>query len=185
MAHRTVGVGTSIGISLGTGTSTNPFNVQSNTIRIYAKGAPCYVAVGNTPLATSESYYIGADKEATLGMTKASNRVTGITTGTTTAVDFAEGTQCPFGTGEYVTISGVTPTTYNFSHKKIISINTQGIPGGYAQSRMVIDVDTSSGFADITNITDARAIASNKVSILGDGPNGAAYIQQVQISGDA
>jgi len=76
MAHRTVGVGTSIGISLGTGTSTNPFNVQSNTIRIYAKGAPCYVAVGNTPSATSESYYIGADKEATLGMTKASNRVT-------------------------------------------------------------------------------------------------------------
>ena len=184
MAHSPVGVGTSVAIAEAAANS-QPFSVQSNVIRVVAVGGDALVAVGNTPSADLQSYYVPSGGTASLALTKASNRITGITTGTTTTVDFAEGTQCPFGTGEYVTLEGVTPTTYNFEYKRIISINTQGIPGGYAQSRMVIDVDTSSGFADITNITDARAIASNKVSILGDGPNGAAYIQQVQISGDA
>lgn len=185
MAHSPVGVGTSVAIAEAAANS-QPFSVQSNVIRVVAVGGDALVAVGNTPSADLQSYYVPSGGTASLALTKASNRITGITTGTTTAVDFAEGTQCPFGTGEYVTLEGVTPTTYNFEYKRIISINTKGIPGGYAQSRMVIDVDTSAGFADITDIKDARAIASNVLSVRGaTASGGILYAQQVQISGDA
>ena len=100
MAHRTVGVGTSLAYGgPGVGTSTIPFNVQSDTIRIVAVDGACHVAVGNTPLATDQTYYIAKNTTASLGLTKASNRIVGITTGTTTKLTFPEGTQCPFGVG--------------------------------------------------------------------------------------
>ena len=51
---------------------------------------------------------------------------------------------------------------------------------------MVIDVNTSAGFADITDIKDARAIASNVLSVrAATASGGILYAQQVQISGDA
>ena len=50
---------------------------------------------------------------------------------------------------------------------------------------MVIDVNTSAGFADITDIKDARAIASNVLSVRGTTAGGILYAQQVQVTGEA
>ena len=43
MAHRTVGIGTSIALT-GTATTSNAFKVQSNVLRIVATGGNAYVA---------------------------------------------------------------------------------------------------------------------------------------------
>ena len=88
MAHSPVGVGTSVAIA-ETAASSQPFSVQSNVIRVVAVGGDALVAVGNTPSATLQSYYVPSGGTATLALTKASNRIIGITTGATTAVDFA------------------------------------------------------------------------------------------------
>ena len=45
MAHRSVGIGTSLTLGPGLGTSTLPFSVQSDTIRVVAVDAACHVAV--------------------------------------------------------------------------------------------------------------------------------------------
>ena len=86
MAHRPVGVGTSLATS-ATSAMTTSFVVQSDVLRIVAVTAGAFVAIGTNPIATISDYYIPAGSSATLAVTKASNRVVGVTTGTTTIID--------------------------------------------------------------------------------------------------
>ena len=100
MAYRSVGVGTSVSIPspAAAAVQTDVFDVQSDTIRIVAVCADCHVTVGSTPSATTQNLYIPSGGTMSLGMTKASQRVVGITTNATeTIVTFPEGQQCPFG----------------------------------------------------------------------------------------
>ena len=107
MAYKTVGIGTSIGITIGTATVTPDFAVQSNSVRVHAYNADGFVTVGSTPTADNQDLFIAKDTSVTLGMTKASQRVIGITTNASeTIVSFPEGQQCPFGVGDYISITG-------------------------------------------------------------------------------
>ena len=81
MAHRPVGTGTSISTS-SVATSTTSFSVQSDVLRIVALGANAFVAIGTDPTATLADYLIPSGTSATLALTKASQRVVGIITGT-------------------------------------------------------------------------------------------------------
>ena len=188
MAHRTVGVGTSLAYGgPGVRTSSIPFNVQSDTIRIVAVDGACHVAVGNTPLATDQTYYIPKNTTASIGLTKASNRIVGITTGTTTKLTFPEGTQCPFGVDDYITVAGAGTTWFDLiEYQRVSAVDTWAAVGsdyGSFQKICTIDYDSSKATEADGNFADARAIASNKVSVLGKEA-GTIYIQQVQISGD-
>ena len=49
---------------------------------LIAVGGGAHVAIGVTPAATNTDYYVPVGETVTLGLTKASNRVVGITTGT-------------------------------------------------------------------------------------------------------
>jgi hypothetical protein len=193
MAYKTVGIGTSIGITIGTATVTPDFAVQSNSVRVHAYNADGFVTVGSTPTADNQDLFIAKDTSLTLGMTKASQRVVGITTNATeTIVSFPEGQQCPFGVGDYISVTGTGDAgiTSFTRHKRVISVDTTagtgGITEGYFMTRCTIAADTRKCYADGANWSDARAIASNKVSIKGaNSGNGALYVQQVQITGDA
>ena len=103
MAHRTVGIGTSIALT-GTATTSNAFKVQSNVLRIVATGGNAYVAIGTDPVATAADYLVTSNQPETLAMLKQSQRVVGITTGTTTVLEAPEGTQMPFNLGDRVTL---------------------------------------------------------------------------------
>ena len=142
MAHRPVGAGISLTTSATSGMTTS-FVVQSNVLRITAVSAGVFVAIGTNPTATIADYYIPAGTSATLAMTKASNRVIGITTGTTTIVDFAEGTQAPFGVGDYVTLTGANDSNYNFVHVPVTAVDTTSSVGGYYQSRITLGYNSS------------------------------------------
>jgi hypothetical protein len=104
MTHRPVGAGSSFAFTAGTATTSSAFSVQSDTLRVVATAA-AFISVGATPSATASDYYVLANTPATLALTKASNRVVGVTTGTTTIVTVPEGTQVPFGVGDYVTLT--------------------------------------------------------------------------------
>lgn len=183
MAHRPVGAGSSFSFTSGSASTSMPFSVQSNVLRVISVGAPAHISVGSTPSATSADYYIPSGGTATLALTKASNRVVGVTTGSTTILTVPEGTQVPFGVGDYVSLSASGQSYYDFTHQRVLSIdNTAGV-NGYFQTKMTINYD-SSGIITSFSSSDATVINSNKVSAYGVGA-GILYYQQVQISGDA
>ena len=183
MAHRPVGAGSSFTFTAGTATTSSAFTVQSSVLRVVAVGGAAFVAVGATPSATAADYYVPSGETATLALTKASNRVVGVTTGTTTIVTVQEGTQVPFSVGDYVTLSASGQTYYNFTHQRVISVDTTSNVGGYYQTRMTVDYN-SAGIITAFSSADASVTASNKVSVFGAG-SGTLYYQQVQISGQA
>jgi hypothetical protein len=185
MAHRPVGAGSSFTTTAGAATTSSAFSVQSSVLRVVAVGAAAHIAVGATPSATTADYYVPSGGTATLALTKASNRVAGITTGTTTVITVPEGTQVPFGVGDYVSLTASGQSYYNFTHQEVLSIDiTSGI-NGYHQTRMTVNYN-SSGIVTAFSSSDANVSASNKVSAYLPGPGtGVIYYQQVQITGDA
>ena len=183
MAHRPVGTGSSVAFTAGAASTSNPFSVQSSVLRVVAVGGAAHIAVGSTPSATSGDYYVPSGGTATLALSKASNRVVGVTTGTTTTIIVPEGTQVPYGTDDYVTLTVTGQSYYDFTHQKVLSVDTTAGIDGYFQTRMIVNYN-SSGIVTAFSATDATIINSNKVSAYGVG-SGTVYYQQVQISGDA
>ena len=181
MSHRPIGVGASFNFTAGTATTSTAFSIQSSVLRVVAVGGAVHISVGSTPSATSSDYYITSGGTETLALTKASNRVVGVTTGATTIVDVPEGTQVPFGVGDYVTLSG--SLYHNFTHAQVLSVNTSSGVNGFFQTRMIVN-HNSSGIVTAFNSPDASVTASNKVSAFGVGA-GVLYHQQVQITSQA
>ena len=198
MAYRSVGVGTSVTIPnpAASAVQTDYFDVQTETIRLVAVGADCHVTVGSTPSATTQNLYIPSGGSMSLGMTKASQRVVGITTGTTeTILSFPEGQQCPFGVGNYISVEtsdGYAGITSYLQHVRVISVKTGASAvvssAGYFMERCTVAADTQKNIPTSVSWTDARAIASHRVSVI--GASGAAsqagtlHCHQVQITGE-
>jgi hypothetical protein len=183
MSHRPVGAGASFTFSAGTATTSSSFSVQSSVLRVVAVNSAAHVLVGGNPSATVSDYYVPAGGTATLALTKASNRVVGVTTGATTVVTVPEGTQVPFAVGDYVSLTASGQSYYDFTHQEVLSVDTSAGVDGYFQTRMTVNYN-SSGIVTAFSSPDATISNSNKVSAYGAG-SGTLYYQQVQISGDA
>ena len=185
MAHRPVGTGTSISTS-PVAASTTSFSVQSDVLRIIALGANAFVAIGTDPTATLADYLIPSGTSATLALTKASQRVVGITTGTNTVITCPEGTQMPFGVGDRVTRSGANFNQYNvlINHVKVLSVNTSSSYDGNFQTSITVEANTSA-ITTAFSASDAVLRNSQRVSAITNGGAGSIFVQQVQITGQA
>jgi len=183
MAHRPVGAGSSFTFTAGAATTSSAFTVQSSVLRVVAVGGSAHVAIGVTPAATNTDYYVPSGETVTLGLTKASNRVVGVTTGTTTIVTVPEGTQVPFAVGDYVSLTATGQSYYDFTHQRVLSIDTSAGVDGYFSTRMTVNYN-SSGIVTAFSAADASVVVSNKISAYGVG-SGTLYFQQVQITGQA
>ena len=183
MSHRPIGAGSSFTFTAGAATTSSAFTVQSSVLRVVAVGGAAHVAIGVNPIATNTDYYIPSGETVTLGLTKASNRVVGVTTGATTTITVPEGTQVPFGVGDYVSLTANGQSYYNFTHAQVTSVDTTTNFNGYHQTRMVVSYN-SSGIVTAFSSSDATISLSNKVSAYGAG-SGTLYFQQVQITGQA
>jgi len=183
MSHRPVGAGASFTFSAGTATTSSSFSVQSSVLRVVAVNSAAHVLIGGNPSATATDYYVPSGGTATLALTKASNRVVGVTTGATTVVTVPEGTQVPFAVGDYVSLTASGQSYYDFTHQQVLSVDTSAGVDGYYQTRMTVNYN-SSGIVTAFSSPDATVLSSNKVSAYGAG-SGTLYYQQVQISGDA
>lgn len=181
MAHRPIGAGISLTTSAASAMTTS-FTAQTNVVRVVAVTAGAFVAIGTNPTATTADYYVPAGGTATLALTKASNRVVGVTTGTTTIIDCPEGTQAPFGVGDFVTLSG--SQYHNFTHAEVLSVNTTSTYDGYFQRRFTVNYN-SSGILTAFNSPDATVSLSYRLAARTEGGAGTLYAQQVQISGQA
>jgi hypothetical protein len=187
MTHRPVGAGISLSTSATSGMTTS-FVIQSNAIRVVAVNAGAFVAIGTNPTATTADYYVPAGTSATLALTKASNRVVGIATGTTTTIHFPEGTQAPFGVGDYVSLIGANDSNYNFVHVPVIAVDTSSGINGYYQTRITLGYNSSgilTAFSSSGSGSGASLSLSQRLAAKTDSGSGVVYVQQVQISGDA
>ena len=181
MAIKPVGINSTISTSTSSA-RTSAISQQTENIRVVAEGVGCYVAIGTNPTATNENFYVSSTdaSEIAIGF-PAAQRVVGITTGTTTTIDFPEGTGSPFSVGEAVTLTA-GQSNFDFTHKIVSSINNTSNVGGYFNTRIVVDHDSSSvtDTFDPNNWTQLRK--SIKVAVKSETGTGTAYIQQVQVS---
>jgi len=187
MAHKPVGAGISLSTTATSGMTTS-FVVQSNVIRVTAVTAGAFVAIGTNPTATVADYYIPVGKSETLALTKASNRVVGITTGATTIINFPEGTQAPFGVGDHVTLTGASESNYNFIHVPVTAVDTSSGVDGYHQTRITLGYNSSgiiTAFSSSGANTGASLALSQRLAARTEGSGGIVYAQQVQITGQA
>ena len=188
MAHRAVGAGQSIALA-GTAATSSAFKVQSSVMRVVAKGAPAFVAIGTEPVASTSDYYVPAGGTATLAMTKASQRVVDIIVGAATTLVCPEGTQMPFVVGDRVTIQDSSDSNYDtkISNAQVTNVYTSSDRSGYFQTRIKVSADTSGISTAFDPGCHASLYRSNSVSALTpDGATGGVlYVQQVQTSGDA
>jgi hypothetical protein len=195
MAHNPVGSGSSLTVSTDTAkVIAAGIAQQSDTLRVSLVGASgmdgAHIKVGEMPTATTADYYLIKGESATINIHRpASQRVTGITTGSTTIVQFPEGTGTPFGVGNSVSIT-VTDQSYYDDIIKDSSVtavdNTAGVGGAFG-TRITLDADTSgivtamSGYATLRNSFKVSALAKGNAADV----TGALYYQQVQVTGEA
>ena len=192
MTVRTVGIGSSVPLN-ATAKLSNAFNVQSTVMRIVAKGASAHVAITTGPLATNTDFFILGGEEEQIALTKGSQVVVGITTGTTTILEAPEGTQMPFIIGDYVTLDAANDTNYTtlINHVKVTDVKNT-IPsidgGGYTRSRVTVDANTAGIITAYTSNSGGSLMTSKKISAkIADGETASStaclYFQQVQKTG--
>ena len=183
--HKPVGLGASVAVAIGTTTTSNPISVQSKALRISASGSAVCVSIGTNPSATTANYYVLGGSTASLALNPASQRIVGITTGTTTTIILPEGTETPFLVGDYVTLTSTTQSYYNFEHQPITEINLSNGVAGFYSTRVSIGTNTS-GILTAFTATDGDLRKSVKISTYGvSATTGVLWYQQVQITGDA
>jgi len=195
-AHKPVGTGQTI--TIGAASTYVEFKQESPYVRIYAKGTDTFVAINTNPTADATGYYIPSNTSAILSIDKVrSNRVVGITTGVgETTLDFAEGTGSPVDVGQLVMLDvtgnsvlsfgpGVGVATANAAY--VTSINSNLGQGGYNSTRITVDFDSQDLAASDGTFPWAQLHKVARVGLgsASNGGSGIAYVQQIQIAGDA
>jgi hypothetical protein len=180
--HKPVGLGSSIAVTSGAATTSSALSVQTKALRVVAVSAGAFIGIGTSPTAATTDYYVPAGETAVLALSPASQRISGITTGTTTTIDFPTGSGSPFVVGDSVTLTSVGQPYYNFTHQPVTAVDASSGVGGYYSTRITVSTSTSGIVTAFSTDGDLRK--SIKISAYGAG-SGSLYYQQVQIAGDA
>ena len=196
MALNPVGSGASIALTTDTANTTSSIAQKANTLRVVLVGADAvqgaHVAIGTDASATTSDFYIVKNEPASINIFRpSSQRVVGITTGTTTLIDFPEGTGSPFAVGSRVDLTVTGQSYYDdvVGFATVSKVWDGANIGGHYSTRISVDANTSGIVTayDSTNYAELRN--SFKVSAYGEGAaagkKGALYYQQVQVTGEA
>ncbi len=191
MAHKPVGSGVSFAVATASATS-GIITHFTDTVRVHALSGDAHVVVGIDPTAANSDYYVPSGGTATLSIGRPkSQKVVGVTTGTTTTIDFPAGSGSPFEVGDKVQLTGIVPTGANGGTSGIgltvlsvldgsFSSNSNGDPG-YFSTRLTLAHNTTS----VGPITDGEGELRDVFQVAAKGTASGLYVQQVQISGDA
>ena len=167
---------------------------QSEYIRVVATGSAAHVAVGTNPTATTTDVVVitGEPEVLTIGR-PSSQRVVAITTGTTTTIDFPEGTGSPFEKDDIVSLTingtahhdvGTLANAYVgiITDVGVLSVNSTAGFSGFHNTRIVLNADTS-GIKTAFNFQYAELRDQFKVSAEAIAGTGMFYAQQIQTAG--
>lgn len=152
-------------------TQSTAITLNTGLIRILPVGAAVAVAIGTNPTATTSDYAVSQYQPEILKERIAKQTISGITTGTTTVVSFAENSGNPFVVGDFVSIVGATPAGINTSHNQII---------GKTDSSITVSFN-STATGPITSVSGSYVARSVKVAAYGLGATASGvYISEVQ-----
>ena len=167
---------------------------QSEYIRVVATGAAAHVAVGTNPTATTTDVVVITGEPEILSIGRpSSQRVVAITTGTTTTIDFPEGTGSPFEVGDIVSLTinstahhavGTLANAYVgiITDVGVLSVNNTAGFSGFHNTRITLNANTS-GIKTAFNFAYAELRDDFKVSAEAIGGTGMFYAQQIQTAG--
>ena len=176
MAHQPVGTGSSIPISIGVGhaRTSGVISHMSDTLRVAIVGDSeiqgAHVAISKSefsPAADATNYLVLKDKPATITLNRpSSQRVVGITTGSTTYIDFPEGTGSPFGVNDMVTlrVDGQPYFEASVGYSTVTKVWSGSGRGDYFGTRITVNADTSGIKTDYVSTNWAELRSSFKVS---------------------
>ena len=196
MTLQPVGTGTSI--TTGTASQqSEPIAGKSTAIRIFAASQNTFVAIGTNPTATTNDFAIPSGTVGTLAFTNTSSIVSSISTATTyTYINFPQGTSSPFQAGDYVSLSSAGQDYYDFTYKRVKQVysgadqSQYGAGENWFSNRIIVENDYGRNIS--TSLIDrgggngdAVIRGSLKIAAITDSGSGKAYIQQVQIAGEA
>jgi len=138
--------------------TSNPIALKSGYIRVATGFTAVYVETGGDPLVTTNSFYLPPYGTEVLKERIARQKVSGITTGSSTIVTLPDNAGNPFVVGDYATIEGAQPSGINTFHQLV----TQA-----TETTITLSTNTSSivGVITTTNATIARSV---KVAALAD-----------------
>lgn len=168
----------------GAATTSGPIALKSGYLRIVPE-QDAYIEVGATPTistSTNASIFVKGGTELLLRETVISQRVVGVTTGTTTIVNLPEGTFSEFSSGDYVELTGLAPSGINTTFAAVASVDTTNNAGTGGFNRKVSLTWNTSGIA-ATTITDTDGELRKTVKVAAYGSSGKVHITEVQIAG--
>jgi len=193
MALKPVGSGISFATS-GAAADSSFISHQSEYIRVVATGAAAHVAVGTNPTATTTDVVVITGEPEILSIGRpSSQRVVAITTGTTTTIDFPEGTGSPFEVGDIVSLTinstahhavGTLANAYVgiITDVGVLSVNNTAGFSGFHNTRITLNANTS-GIKTAFNFQYAELRDQFKVSAEAIAGTGMFYAQQIQTAG--
>jgi hypothetical protein len=165
--------------NLSSGISTSgPIPVKSGYFRIVPE-ADSYISIGSTTgISTSNSIWVKGGSEIILKETIISQKIVGVTTGTTTTILLPEGTFSEFSVGDYVELTGISPSGINTNYASIASVDANsGLNGGYSR-KLTLNWNTS-GQSTVTDpVGELR-----KVVKITSSSSSTVHITEVQIAG--
>lgn len=155
-------------------TTSNPIELTSGYLRL-ASDVGCNVAIGENPTATSNNFYVAVGSPEIIKERVARQKISGITTGSSTIINLGHNNGNPFLVGDYVTIAG--SIGINTSHNLVTAVSEN-----ISNTSITINYDSSAiGVVTVTNAYVSRSI---KVSSYGS-TTGSLYISEVQIASQA
>ena len=176
MALNPVGSGASIALTTDTANTTSSIAQKANTLRVVLVGADAvqgaHVAIGTDASATTSDFYVVKNEPASINIFRpSSQRVVGITTGTTTLIDFPEGTGSPFAVGSRVDLTVTGQSYYDdvVGFATVSKVWDGANIGGYYSTRITVDADTSGIVTAYNSDNYAELRNSFKVSALSKG----------------
>jgi alpha-D-ribose 1-methylphosphonate 5-triphosphate synthase subunit PhnG len=174
VAISTVGIITSVGISL-----------KSGYIRL-TPNRDCHIAIGTSPVATTSSFMIAAGQTEILKEKVVRQQISGITTGTSTVITFAQNSGNPFVVGDCLTIENAYPAGINTTHNVITAVSEN-----FNTGESTVTVNFNSAAITGVAVTGATAARSIKIAAIADasvgatGGAGVLNITEVQITSQA
>ena len=100
-------------------TQSTSITLTTGQIRVAPVGAAIAVAIGTDPTATTSDFAVLENSPEVIKERVAKQVISGITTGSTTTITFAENAGNPFLVGDHVSIVGASPSGINTAHNQI------------------------------------------------------------------
>lgn len=154
-------------------------NLQTGYLRLSALGGGCHIAVkdenSNVAVSSESSFVIPQNTSEIIKERVARQKISGITTGSTTTVSFGENFGNPFIVGDRVSIIGSQHAGINTSYVEILS---------KTDSSIILNFNSTAVGGALT-VTNAIVSRSVKIEVYPESNNSHLHIAEVQIASQA